>query len=115
MRINLDPMPAARAAMVDRINAHFANLAISNMQREQAWRRKREIATAVVAGEDCTFAFAVDAQRAGLDVIAFADFILAKQDPAELADAREEARQQLLHAVAWATSPTELQAIAAGL
>jgi len=114
-KINLDPMPAARAAMVERINAHFAHLNIVEGHREQAWRRKREVATAVVVGGDGTFSFAQDAERAGMTVSEFAVSILAKQDPAEIADERENARQAALHAVEAATSPAELQAISAAL
>jgi hypothetical protein len=114
-KINLDPMPAARSAAVDRINAHFAYLNSVETHREQAWRRKREIAIEVAAGGDGTFAFAQDAERAGMSVAEFAKLILAKQDPAEIADAREDARQAALHAVDAATSPAELQAISAAL
>lgn len=114
-KISLDPMPAARAAMVERINAHFAHMSMVEGHREQAWCRKREVATAVAAGGEGTFAFAQDAERAGMTISEFADFILAKQDPAEIADAREDARQAALHAVEAATSPAELQAISAAL
>lgn len=110
-KINLDPMPAARAAMVERINSHFMNLAIIEGHREQAWRRKREVATLVKSGGDPTAAFAADAVRAGMDAVGFAEFILAKQDPAEIVDAREDARQAALHAVAAATSPAELEGL----
>jgi hypothetical protein len=114
-KISLDPMPAARAAMVERINAHFAHLGMVEGHREQAWRRKREVAAAVAAGGDGTFAFAQDADRAGMTIFEFAELILAKQDPAEIADERENARQAALHAVEAATSPAELQAICASL
>lgn len=114
-KINLDPMPAARAAMAGRINAHFNNLAAVGLQREQAWRRKREIATEVAAGGESTFAFVQDAERAGMTTSEFAEFILAKRDPAEIADDRENARQAALHAVEAAASPAELQAISAAL
>jgi hypothetical protein len=112
-KISLDPMPDAREAAVARINAHFAHMAATDGPREQAWRRKREVATAVAAGGEGTFFFAQDAGRAGMTVAEFAGFILAKQDPAEIADAREDARQAALHAVEAATSPDELHAIAA--
>lgn len=108
-------MPAARFAMVDRINAHFTNLAAVGLQREQAWRRKREVATQVAAGGEGTFAFAQDAERAGMTAPEFAELILAKRDPVQIADDRENARQTALHAVDAATSPAELQAISAAL
>lgn len=114
-KINLDPMPAARSAMVERINAHFAHLSIVEGHREQAWRRKREVAVAVSAGGEGTFSFTQDAQRAGMAVPDFAVSILAKRDPVEFADDRENARQAALHAVDAATSPAELQAISAAL
>lgn len=114
-KINLDPMPAARSAMVERINAHFSHLSFVEGHREQAWRRKRDVATAVSAGMEGTFAFAQDAQRAGMTVAEFADLILAKRDPAEITDDRENARQAALHAVDAATSPADLQAISAAL
>lgn len=115
MKITVSSLPIAKAAAVNRINAHFNAIAAAELQREQAWRRKREVAAAVSGDGEATFAFAQDAERAGMTIQQFAEFILAKQDPSEIADAREDARQAALHAVEAATSPVDIQTICAAL
>lgn len=115
MKITVSSLPIAKASAVNRINAHFNAIAAAELQREQAWRRKREIAIAVSSDGEATFAFAQDAERADMTIPQFAEFILAKQDPAEIADAREDARQDALHAVDAADSFADIQAICAAL
>lgn len=109
MKISINPLPDAKANAVLRINAHFANLI--DPHRDKAHSRKKELATAVIAGDGTTDEFCDEAKLRGLTVIEFAKLILSKSDGF---DGRELQRQQMLIAVEKAKSPAEINVILGG-
>ena len=111
MKLTLDPMPALRATAAVKVNGHFARLAGATMHQESAWRRKREIARDVRSGDAAGMAISEEASLRGLTIQAFADLILAKPDPAQIADTRELGRQTALLAIDAAATPAELDAL----
>jgi hypothetical protein len=115
MRISLDPFPEQKTAAVAAVNAHFVALGASVAMQEAAWKRKREIACAVKAGDLAGMAIAKEAELRGLTAAQLADLILSKPDPATLADARELRRQTALLAIDAAKTPSELETILSGL
>jgi len=108
VRINLNPFGNKRAETIARINSHFQSLAIANIHREQDWKRKREVAQAVLNGGAVTPEFSSEARLRNMDEAAFAELVLSKPDPV---DARALARQQALLALDKATTLGELSAI----
>jgi hypothetical protein len=115
VKISIDPMPAYRDGAAVKVNAHFTNLASLSAMQESAWKRKREIARAVKAGDCAGMAIAKEAELRGLTPAQLADLILSKLDPMTLADARELQRQTALLAIDAAKTPAELNSILAGL
>jgi hypothetical protein len=115
MRVLLDPFPERKAAAVAAVNAHFVALAASVAMQEAAWKRKREIARGVKAGDWAGMAIAKEAELRGISPAQLADLILSKPDPATLADARELNRQTALLAIDAAKTPSELETILSGL
>lgn len=106
MKITMDPMPALRAAATARVNSAFESA--TSTHRSQAHRRKKEIATAVVAGGASTPEFAEEAALRNITVQAFAELIAGKPDPI---DQQELKRQKLLLALVNAKTPQDVAAI----
>jgi predicted phosphatase len=106
MKLSANPLPAAKAAAIAAVNGRFA--ALADPHRDQAHRRKREIAAQFLRGDGCTDEFAAEAALRGLDVKSFAAVIVVKPDPI---DARELARQKLMFAIEAARSLGELATI----
>ena len=106
MKLSADPLPAAKAAAIAAVNGRFA--AMADPHRDQAHRRKREIAAAVLRGEGFPDEFTAEAKLRGLSVKSFAVLTAGKPDPI---DARELARQKLMFAIESARSLADLAAI----
>lgn len=109
MKLTANPLPAAKASAIDAVNGRFA--AMADPHRDQAHRRKREVAAQVLRGGGFTDEFAAEAALRGLDVKSFATLIAGKPDPI---DGRELARQKLMIAIEAANSLAELSAIGSG-
>lgn len=115
MKVTLDPLPDRKTAAIAAVNQYFAGVAANASMQEAAWVRKREVACAIREGESDGMAIAKEAQLRGLTIEAFADLILSKPDPAQIADARELRRQTALLEIDTAKTPAELDAIIATL
>lgn len=115
MKVKLDPMPALRATAASRVTARFSTLTLADIHRELVWRRKREIADAVIGGADAPAHFAEEAALRGLTPSALAALIAAKPNPAAALDARELDRQKMLLAIDASKTPAELTAITSTL
>lgn len=104
MKLKLNPMPALRAQATAMVNAHFDGMAAGH--REAAWRRKRDIATAVQAGSGASDAFSEEATLRGISVADLAGIVLSKSNPL---DARELWRQKALMKIDRIATPSELE------
>ncbi len=113
MRAELNPLPDQKTAAIVVVNQYFAGVTANAAMQETAWTRKRDIARR--ARNDRTDDFESEARLRGLTSEAFADLILSKPDPAQLADARELRRQTALLAIDAAATSADLDAIIAGL
>lgn len=99
MKLSVDPMPALRQARTDAVNRRFNDLAVLNLQRDQAHAQKRQWAST----QDPRLA--PEAALRGITVAALAELILSKSDNAA---AREIERQRLLLKIAAGTKPCDL-------
>ncbi|ETR75922.1 hypothetical protein X566_20210 [Afipia sp. P52-10] len=108
--MKIDPMPALRVSATLKINADFNRRASETLHRDHAYRRKREVANAVLRGEQLEpkHAFAREAEMRGVTLIDLAAIVAAKPDAI---DEREARRQELLIAIDQAATPDELAAI----
>lgn len=113
MKISLTSAMAQRIAIAqEKINAQYA-VAVSALDAIHV--RKREIATAVKAGETPPDSFAQEASLRSITPEQLADIVLSKPCPITAADERELKRQRMLLAVAAATTPDAIDAVLAGL
>lgn len=108
MKINLKPIPNEKQLLNDEINATFHSFAAKNLHREQAWKRKREVAKAFLTNETTAPSLLSEAQLRGITGEALARLVLSKPDPI---DDRELKRQTFLLAVEKATTIDELSII----
>lgn len=104
MRLNLDPMPAIKAAAVKTINEHFSAVSL----RDMAHKWKRDTAASVLAGEVAPDEFAAEAELRGMSVSDFAALVASKPDALA---ARELARQTALLRIDACRTPTEIDAV----
>jgi hypothetical protein len=98
-------MPVRRAAAVEKINEHFNALATKEVHRDQAHAAKRTAAATLLAGGAAPAWFTAEAEMRGVSTIAFAIDVAGKPDNAA---ERELKRQQLMLAIAAATTPDEI-------
>lgn len=110
--MKLDPMPMLRVSATLKINERFNAIAATNLHRDHAYRRKREVANAVMRSEslDAAHPFAREARMRGISVRELADVVAAKADTI---DQREGERQRLLLEIEAATTPDAITAILA--
>lgn len=102
-RLNLDPMPALKAAATKAVNEHFNALATANMHRGIAHADKRKAAD---AGEPYPDWFTAEADLRGLSAPEFAALILSKPDAT---GQRELQRQTHLLRIDAATVPKDVE------
>lgn len=107
MRLNLDPMPALRAAATKAVNERFNEIAAAELQRDMAHRRKREIASAVQAGDEPPAEFTAEADLRGIAPEELASVVLAKPNAI---DQRELARQTILLQIEASNTPADIEA-----
>jgi hypothetical protein len=99
VKIQIDPMVALRAARTDAVNRRFNDMAVANLQRDQAHAQKRQWA----AGNDARLE--PEAALRGISVATLSALILSKPDEAA---ERELERQRLLIKVWAAAKPVDL-------
>lgn len=104
MKISISPLQILRERAVTQVNAQFKHAA--NSHTAEAYRRKREIAIAVMSGESPTKEFSAEALLRGLTNSKFAALILSKPNHI---DASELSRQIALIAIAKATSIRDIE------
>lgn len=109
-RTNPDSMPIRRIAAVAQVNEHFNRRFHERAHIDHAHGRKRQIATAIMAGDipDEDHPFAAEAKMRGVNLLDFAQMIANK--PCNIS-ARELARQQALVAIEQADTPEALNDI----
>lgn len=105
MKITIDPMPALRAAKIEKINTIFNTMAALNLHRDQAYAQKR--AWAVVGDQQLSS----EAALRGVTVTALAQLILSKPD---IVAERELQRQAVMMMIDRAKTPAGIDAVRVG-
>lgn len=81
MRISVQSsLPARKAEAEAIINERFNREAVTDLQKDMEYRRKKEIAESVLDGAEATAEFAEEAKLMGLSVVDLAAIIQAKPD-----------------------------------
>lgn len=108
MRLDWDPMPALRAEADARVTTYFSQLSHGNIHLEMAYRRKKDVAKLVLAGEAAPPFFAEEAVIRGMTPTELASVVAAKPD---VFDERELARQKIKERIRNAATPGEVELI----